>query len=285
MPRSAGRVTVPRVTDIAFYQLDAFTGRRFAGNPAAVCPLAAWLPDALLQQIAAENALPETAFFVPRAGDADFDLRWFTPEVEVDLCGHATLATAYVLMRLLDPARAQVRFWSRSGPLVVDRAGDELTLDFPARPPVPCDMPEGLAAALGAAPRACLASRDLVAEFASAAEVRALRPDLAAIAALPGVFAVVATAPGDGEDGDVDFVSRFFAPAQGIPEDPVTGSAHCTLAPLWGARLGKTVMRARQGGPRKGELTCALAGERVKLTGRAVLVKSGTFYLDDAAAS
>lgn len=271
------------VTEIAFHQVDAFTERRFAGNPAAVCPLDAWLPDALLQQIAAENALPETAFFVPRAGGDDLDLRWFTPEIEVDLCGHATLAAAFVLMRLLDPARARVRFWSRSGPLDVARAGDDYTLDFPARPPVPCDMPEGIARALGAAPRACLMSRDLVAEFASAAEVRALRPDFGALAALPGVFAVVATAPGGGDDRDVDFVSRFFAPAQGIPEDPVTGSAHCTLAPMWGARLGKAVMRARQVGRRGGELTCALDGGRVKLTGRAVLVKSGVLYLDDDA--
>lgn len=267
------------VTEIACYHVDAFTRRRFAGNPAAVCPLRAWLPDDLMQKIAAENALPETAFFVPRAGDDGFDLRWFTPEIEVDLCGHATLAAAFVLTRALEPGRAAVRFWSRAGRLDVTCAGDDLTLDFPSRPPVPCAMPEGLAAALGAAPVACHVARDLVVELPDAAAVRALRPDLAALAAVPDVFAVAVTAPGDAPD--VDFVSRFFAPAQGIPEDPVTGSAHCTLAPLWGARLGKSTLRARQVGRRPGELTCALVGDRVHLTGGAVLVKSGVFYLDD----
>lgn len=285
MPRIAGPGYSAPVTEIACFHVDAFTDRRFAGNPAAVCPLAAWLPDALMQQIAAENALSETAFFVPRAGGDDFDLRWFTPEIEVDLCGHATLASALVLMRLLDPARARVRFWSRSGPLDVARAGDDFTLDFPARPAVPCDMTEGLVEALGARPRAVHMARDLVAEFATAAEVRGLRPDFAALAGLPGVFAVVATAPGGGEDGDVDFVSRFFAPAQGIAEDPVTGSAHCTLAPLWAARLGKAALRARQVSRRGGELGCVVAGDRVVLSGRAVLVKSGTFFLDAEAAA
>ena len=274
---------MPAVIEIACYHVDAFTRRRFAGNPAAVCPLTSWLPDALMQAIAAENALSETAFFVPRAGGGGFDLRWFTPEIEVALCGHATLAAGFVLMRVLEPARAAARFWSCSGPLDVTRDGDDFTLDFPARPPVPCDMPEGLAAALGAAPVACHMSRDLVAELPDAAAVRALRPDLAAIAALPEVFAVVVTAPGDAPDAD--FVSRFFAPRQGIPEDPVTGSAHCTLAPLWAARLGRSTLRARQVGRREGELTCTLADGRVLLTGGAVLVKSGPFYLDDPAAS
>lgn len=269
-----------RVTEIACFHVDAFTSRRFAGNPAAVCPLDAWLPETTMQQIAAENALSETAFFVPRPGTDDFDLRWFTPEVEVDLCGHATLAAAFVLGLRADAPR-RVRFWSRSGPLEVAREGDDYTLDFPARPPVPMDMSEALAAALGARPRELLVARDVVAVFGSAEEVRALQPDFAALSRLPGVFAVAATAPGSGADADVDFVSRFFAPAEGLPEDPVTGSAHCELAPLWGARLGKTVLRARQVSRRGGELICALAGERVLLTGRAVLVKSGTLYLDD----
>lgn len=264
--------------EIACFHVDAFTTVRFQGNPAGVCPLSAWLPDGVMQQIAGENALPETAFFVPRAGSDDFDLRWFTPEVEVDLCGHATLASALVLMRLLDPARERVRFWSRSGPLDVTRAGDDFTLDFPARPPVRRDAWPELARALGATPREVWTSRDVVAVFDDAAQVRGLRPDLAAVAALPDTFAVIATAPGDGED---DFVSRFFAPVQGIPEDPVTGSAHCTLAPLWGDKLNKKVLRARQGGRRGGELVCTLSGERVGLTGRGVLVKSGTLFLDD----
>lgn len=283
MPDPGRRVESAVVTEIACFHVDAFTDRRFAGNPAAVCPLLDWLPDGLMQQIAAENALSETAFFVQRS-DGDFDLRWFTPEVEVDLCGHATLAAGFVLMRLLDPARSRARFWSRSGPLEVARDGDDFTLDLPARPPVSRDMHGALARALGAAPREVLEARDLVAVFDDAAEIRALRPDMAAIAALPGVFGVAVTAPGTGDDADVDFVSRYFAPAQGIPEDPVTGSAHCTLAPLWAGRLGKSALRARQVSRRVGELTCALRGERVMLTGRAVLIKAGPLYLDDDAA-
>ncbi|WP_245913742.1 PhzF family phenazine biosynthesis protein [Nannocystis exedens] len=271
------------MTEIACFHVDAFTDRRFAGNPAAVCPLRAWLPDATMQQIAAENALPETAFYVPRPGTDDFDLRWFTPEVEVDLCGHATLAAAFVHSRLRAGAPSRLRFWTLSGPLEVAREGDDFTLDLPSRPPVPGDMSEALVAALGRRPAEVLVARDLVAVFHQAAEVRALQPDLTALSRLPGVFAVSATAPGGEPDADVDFVSRFFAPAQGIPEDPVTGSAHCTLAPLWGARLGKSTLRARQVSRRGGELRCELAGERVLLTGRAVLVKSGTFYLGDDA--
>nr|WP_276599926.1 PhzF family phenazine biosynthesis protein [Nannocystis sp. ILAH1] len=277
----SGRLT--RVTEIACFHVDAFTDRRFAGNPAAVCPLRAWLPDATMQQIAAENALPETAFYVPRPGTDDFDLRWFTPEVEVDLCGHATLAAAFVHSRLRAGAPTRLRFWTLSGPLEVARDGEDFTLDFPARPPVPQDMSEEVVAALGRRPRELLASRDLVAVFASAAEVRALRPDMAALSRLAGVFGVIATAPGGEPDADVDFVSRFFAPVQGIPEDPVTGSAHCTLTPLWSERLGKPQLRARQVSRRGGELRCEVAGERVLITGRAVLVKSGTFYLGDEA--
>nr|WP_263429378.1 PhzF family phenazine biosynthesis protein [Nannocystis pusilla] len=270
------------VTEIACFHVDAFTDRRFAGNPAAVCPLRAWLPDATLQQIAAENALSETAFYVPRPGTDDFDLRWFTPEVEVDLCGHATLATAFVHSRLRAGAPTRLRFWTLSGPLDVARDGEDFTLDLPSRPAVSRDMSDEIAKALGGRPLELLKARDVVVVYASATEVRALQPDLAAIGRLPGVFAVMATAPGGEPDADVDFVSRFFAPAQGIPEDPVTGSAHCTLAPLWAPRLGKAVLRARQVSRRGGELTCALHGDRVLLTGRAVLVKSGTFYLDDA---
>lgn len=269
------------MTEIACFHVDAFTDRRFAGNPAAVCPLRTWLPAATMQQIAAENALSETAFYAPRPGTDEFDLRWFTPEVEVDLCGHATLAAAFVHLRLRAGAPAQVRFWTRSGPLVVARAGDDLTLDLPALPAAPSDMSEALAAALGARPRETLTARDAVAVFASAAEVRALRPDFAALSRLPGVEGVIATAPGGEPDADVDFVSRFFAPALGIPEDPVTGSAHCTLAPLWAARLGKSTLRARQVSRRGGELTCTPRGDRVLLTGRAVLVLSGTFHLDE----
>jgi PhzF family phenazine biosynthesis protein len=263
---------------IPLWQVDAFAARPFAGNPAAVCPLERWLPDDQMQAIAMENNLSETAFFVARS-DSDFDLRWFTPATEVDLCGHATLASAWVLMREMDRTRSRVVFHTRSGPLVVVREGDDLAMDLPARPPRPVETPEPLAKALGARPDAVLRARDLVAVFARAEDVRGLAPDMAAVAALDGVFAVCVTAPGTGADDDVDFVSRFFAPAKGVPEDPVTGSAHATLVPYWAGKLGKPTMRARQVSRRVGELACRLEGDRVILTGRAVIVLRGTMHL------
>ncbi len=261
---------------IPLWQVDAFTGRPFGGNPAAVCPLETWLPDETMQAIAAENNLAETAFFVRRPDGDDLDLRWFTPRTEVDLCGHATLASAWVLMREIDPSRTRVVFHTKSGPLTVVRRGDELAMDLPARPPAPIETPAALTSALGKRPASTLRARDLVAVFAQAEEVRALVPDMGAIEALEGVFAVCATAPGTGADADVDFVSRFFAPAKGVAEDPVTGSAHSTLVPYWAERLGKKTLRARQVSARVGELGCALEGERVVLTGRAVVVLRGT---------
>jgi PhzF family phenazine biosynthesis protein len=268
------------MADIPCYQVDAFTHRPFAGNPAAVCPLETWLPDATLQAIAAENNLSETAFFVPRG--SDFDLRWFTPGTEVDLCGHATLASAFVLMTVREPGRTSVRFHSKSGPLDVTRAGDRYTLDFPARKAAPIPPPPALGAALhlSAPAEAVLKARDLVVVLPRAEDVRALVPDFAAIAALDA-FAVMVTASGTGSDGDVDFVSRFFAPAKGVPEDPVTGSAHCTLTPYWVERLGRTRLRARQVSARGGELECALVGDRVRMTGGAVMTRSGVFHLGD----
>jgi PhzF family phenazine biosynthesis protein len=261
------------------FQVDAFAARPFAGNPAAVCPLEAWLPEELMQAVAAENAVSETAFFVRRP-DGDFDLRWFTPTVEVDLCGHATLASAFVLFDRIEPNRPHVRFHTRSGPLEVERAAGGLAMDLPARPPAPIDAPDldGLALVLGARPIAALRSRDLVAVFERADQVRALQPDLTRVAALDA-FAVMATAPGGGADADVDFVSRFFAPARGVPEDPVTGSAHSTLVPYWGERLGKAALRARQVSRRGGELACEWRGDRVRLVGQAVLVKTGAIRL------
>lgn len=261
------------MTEIPFYQVDAFTSRPFAGNPAAVCPLEAWLPDELLLAIAAENNLSETAFFVAQ-GDR-LELRWFTPAVEVELCGHATLAAGFVVLTRLAPGRAEVTFETRSGPLTVRREGDALALDLPARPAAPAEVGEDLVAALGARPKAAIRARDLVAIFERAEEVRALRPDMSRLAALD-VFAVGVTAPGGGQDADVDFVSRFFAPAKGVPEDPVTGSLHCTLVPYWAERLGKTALAARQVSRRGGELRCALAGDRVVLGGQAALVIEGT---------
>ena len=257
---------------LPLYWIDAFTPTVFAGNPAAVCPLERWLPDATMQSIAAENNLAETAFFVPSASAAgDFDLRWFTPEAEIDLCGHATLASGHLVLTRLDPRRDSVRFHTKSGPLTVARAGEALSMDFPARAPDRCPEPEGLSAALGATPKEVWRSRDLMAVFETQEDVRGLKPSFDGIRAL-GVFGVIATAPGR----DVDFVSRFFAPLMGVPEDPVTGSAHCTLVPYWAKRLGRSRLRARQISPRGGELDCEHRGERVTLAGRAVQYLEGT---------
>jgi len=257
---------------IPYYQVDAFTGRLFAGNPAGVCLLADWLPDELLQSIAAENNLSETAFLVRR--DVGFDLRWFTPESEVDLCGHATLATAHVLFRHLGLAGSEVRFQTLSGELAVYRLGDLLTLDLPSRPGVECDPPPELAAGLGAVPLAVTKARDYLAVFDSENVVRNLQPDMAALARLD-CLGIIATAPGD----DCDFVSRFFAPGAGVPEDPVTGSAHCTLIPYWADRLEKQEMKAKQISKRGGELFCELKGDRVSIAGHAVTYSTGFIHV------
>lgn len=257
---------------LPLYQIDAFASRPFAGNPAAVVPLTAWLPDDLMQAIAAENALSETAFFAPEGGS--HRIRWFTPACEVDLCGHATLASAFVYFTELEPRRSTVTFQSRSGPLSVSREGELLVLDFPSRPPAAADPLPGLAEALGARPVELWRARDLVAVLDSEATVRALQPDLTALARFDE-FAVIVTARGQ----EADFVSRFFAPRKGVPEDPVTGSAHTTLVPFWAQRLGKAKLRALQVSPRGGELFCEAKGERVAIAGRAVKVLEGTFFL------
>lgn len=255
---------------LPIYQVDAFTDHLFGGNPAAVCPLEAWLPDATMQAIAAENNLSETAFFVGDGGD--YALRWFTPAVEVDLCGHATLASGYVVLRFLEPRRQTVSFRTgKAGTLVVTRQGDRLAMDLPARPAVPAQAPPGLLEALGGAPRDVWRARDYLIVYDRAVEIAALKPDLAALAKVD-CWAAIVTAPG--EDG-VDFVSRFFAPAQGVPEDPVTGSSHCTLAPYWAQRLGKTELEARQLSRRGGALSCTFDGDRVRIAGRAVLYLEG----------
>ncbi len=247
--------------EIPIYQVDAFASRVFAGNPAAVCPLDKWLPDEVMQAIALENNLSETAFFV-KNGDG-FDLRWFTPAHEVDLCGHATLGTAYVIASRLEPGRDEVRFQSRSGPLTVRRDGELYTLDFPALPPERIADDAKVADALGAAPVELWDEMDLMAVFASEADVAGLEPDMAKVAALD-TRGIIATAPGD----ECDFVSRFFAPKAGIPEDPVTGSAHCILTPYWAKRLGKTKLSARQISARGGELMVEDRGGRTLISGR-----------------
>ncbi len=257
---------------LKLYQVDAFTERTFGGNPAAVVPLDDWLPDATMQAIALENNLSETAFFVPR-DDGGFDLRWFTPLIEADLCGHATLGTAWVLFNRLGHAEEAVTFHTRSGPLTVARDGNRLVMDFPAQPPEPADIGD-VAGALGVAPEAVLAAPYALAVLDSEEAVRAVRPDFRRVAALD-IPELIITAPG-AEGGDCDFVSRFFAPTGGIDEDPVTGSAHCILIPYWAERLGKTEMFARQVSARGGALWCALRGDRVSIAGHAAPYLEGT---------
>lgn len=247
---------------IPMHQVDAFTDRRFAGNPAAVCLLDEWLPDATLQAIAAENNLAETAFVCPSVHDG-FELRWFTPAVEIDLCGHATLATAFVLHRLGLANGDELRFATReAGALVVRREGDRLELDFPSRPPGEVPILAGLEAALGVPVRSLWKAKKYMAVVADEAAVRAVRPDLAFVGALDGDGLIV-TARGD----EVDFVSRYFGPQVGIDEDPVTGSAHCTLVPFWAGVLDKSRLHARQLSRRGGELFCRLDGDRVRMAG------------------
>ena len=250
------------------FQVDAFTDVVFGGNPAAVCPLDSWLADATLQAIAGENNLSETAFFVP--ADGAYDLRWFTPVAEVDLCGHATLASAHVVFHHLRPEAGAVTFETRSGRLEVTRCDGGLAMDFPALAANPVTPTGDLAAGLGAAPTAVFADMDYLALFEHEAEVRAIAPDFAALARLDR-RGVIVTAPGENED----FVSRFFCPRLGVPEDPVTGSAHCMLAPFWAARLGKATLRARQVSARGGVLQCGTGGGRVRLTGHAVQYLEG----------
>jgi len=257
---------------IPVYHVDAFTTQPFSGNPAAVCPLETWLEDSTLQAIAAENNLSETAFFVPENGH--FRLRWFTPAVEVDLCGHATLASAFVLFNHLQFSGESIRFQTASGELVVAKSGDNFEMDFPSRPPEPCAPHPNLVSGLGAQPGVTLAARDYFCVFDNEDQVRALSPDFELLNGLDR-FAVIATAPGK----DCDFVSRFFAPAQGINEDPVTGSAHCTLIPYWSQRLKKKTLFARQISARTGELWCEDRGARVSIAGNAVLYSEGTVYV------
>lgn len=258
---------------IAFYQIDAFTLGPFSGNPAAVCPLDAWLDDATMQNIAAENNLSETAFIV--ACEGGYDLRWFTPAIEVDLCGHATLAAGYAVLNYLQPDLDSVSFATMSGELIVTRDGERLSMDFPARAPTAATVSDVLSDALGEAPSEVHLSRDILAVYDDETSVRRLSPDQAKLLAIEEGLGVIATAKGD----TVDFVSRFFVPKAGIAEDPVTGSAHCTLVPFWAKRLGRSQLVAHQVSPRGGELHCEYRGDRVIMSGECTLFLTGSIHL------
>lgn len=259
---------------IPFYQVDAFTCGNFTGNPAGVCVITDWLPVDLMQKIAMENNLAETAFIVPDG--KDWLIRWFTPVTEVDLCGHGTLASSYVVMDLLEPERHGVTFHTmQMGDLVVRKKGDSLELDFPTDTLHRCDLPPLITDGLGKEPAECFMGRsDYLLVFGSEADIRALKPDFRKLAKADG-RGIIVTAPGS----DVDFVSRFFAPQAGIDEDPVTGSAHTTLTPFWSDRLGKTTMTARQLSARGGYLECSLAGDRTLIAGKAILFLKGEIYV------
>jgi len=264
------------MAEYKFFQIDAFAERAMTGGPAAVMPVDGFPADSVMQAIAAENNLAETAFVVAK-GKGVWDLRWFTPALEVPLCGHATLASAEAIFSHLKYDGPEIGFDTRSGRLTVKRLKDgRLEMDFPADMPRRIDAPPTLADALGAKPKEVWGGQYLLAVFGSAAEIRALKPDLFKIAALGGKrMDVCCAAPGDGE---YDVVSRFFAPADGIPEDPATGSAHCTIAPYFSERLGKAELKCFQAYPGRGaDITTRMDGERVKLIGRARTVIEGVF--------
>lgn len=255
---------------LPIFQVDAFTDTIFGGNPAAVCELTQWLPDNVMQKIAKENCVAETAFFL--AVDDGYEIRWFTPEFEIDLCGHATLATAHVITRHLQPALSFVKFYSKSGKLTVSADNDMLTLDFPSRKPEPCPAPQMIIDAIQAEPIEVLQSRDYVLVFDDEDKIKKIEPDLVLLNQIDlGMGGIVVTAKGN----SVDFVSRFFTPQASIMEDPVTGSAHCSLIPYWSEKLQKESMVALQLSSRVGKLFCKNLGERVLISGKAVTYLEG----------
>lgn len=260
--------------NIPIYQVDAFTSEVFSGNPAAVCIIEEWLDDNIMQSIALENNLSETAFIMQR--DGQFKIRWFTPETEVDLCGHATLASAFVLFEEELIEDNTVTFESQSGPLIVEHLDNGLlSMNFPSRRPIACKKPEVLEDALDTNVVATLASRDLLVILENEEEVSNLLPNLELLSRIEEYMAVIVSAKGN----KVDFVSRFFAPNAGIPEDPVTGSSHCTLIPYWSEQLNKDKLHALQLSPRGGELFCENMGERVVIKGKAVMYMKGEIYI------
>lgn len=260
--------------NISIYQADAFTDKLFGGNPAAICPLDEWLPDEIMQKIAIENNLAETAFFVKNK--TGYKLRWFTPEYEIDLCGHATLASAHILFTELGYKQDAIHFETvKAGVLLVKKDGDKYTMDFPSRPAIHIELPIGLAEALSEKkPLEVLRSRDYLLVYESENDIRDISPDFFALSKMDTV-GVIVTAPGK----ETDFVSRFFAPGAGIPEDPVTGSAHCNLIPYWAEKLGKNKLHAYQLSSRKGELWCELKGDRVLISGNAVTYLKGEIFV------
>ncbi|MED3661229.1 PhzF family phenazine biosynthesis protein [Ureibacillus terrenus] len=259
--------------ELPIYQIDAFTGEPFKGNPAAVVVLDEWLPDEIMQQIAMENNLSETAFVVHRQ-KGEYELRWFTPKTEIDLCGHATLAAAFAVFNYLEPSVAEVRFHTKSGLLTVVKEGSLLVMTFPSREGEPCEMPEALVKGLGKKPKEVYLARDYLAVFETEEEIRNLEIDLEELKKLDA-FGVIATAKGNG----ADFVSRFFAPKAGIDEDPVTGSAHCTLVPYWKKMLRKEEFVALQLSPRGGKLYCKDLGMEIQIGGEAVVYMEGKIYV------
>ncbi len=256
-----------------YYVVDAFSEQPFGGNPAGICLLDRQAEDTLMQKIAFENNLSETAFLLKREGY--YDLRWFTPEAEIDLCGHATLGSAHILMNYVDPLMQKVEFHTLSGVLTVTRDGEYYTMDFPSRKPDVCELPELLEEALGVKVLETYHSRDLLAVVDSEETVASMKPDFSLLGKLKEIFAVIVTAPGS----DCDFVSRFFIPNFGIPEDPVTGSSHTELIPFWSERLSKKELTARQLSRRGGYLKCKDLGDRVLISGKAVTYLEGELLL------
>jgi PhzF family phenazine biosynthesis protein len=259
--------------EISLYQIDAFASELFEGNPAAVCPLEEWLPDKTMQSIAEENNLSETAFFVPTANG--FHIRWFTPKDEVDLCGHATLATAYVLYDILGYKRDKIEFDSRSGLLLVTKDNERIVMDFPAQPPVLCDIPKEVIKAFDIAPIECLKSEDYIVVFEREIDILSAKPNLGQLTKLD-LRGVIITA----KSSRYDFVARFFAPKYGVPEDPVTGSAYTQLAPYWASKIGSKRFSVKQVSSRGGELTCEIADDRVLISGKAIKYLEGKINIE-----
>jgi predicted PhzF superfamily epimerase YddE/YHI9 len=254
--------------NLKIFKLDTFTNQTFTGNAAAVCPLEQWIPDELMQNIAAENNLSETAFFVGSNGQ--YKLRWFTPISEVDLCGHATLASAFVVMQKLEPSVSTVSFHTRSGELKVTRKGTGYEMDFPAQPPKPVEPPSLLLEGLSHAPKLILASADYFLVYETQKEIEKIVPKFEILKNIP-LRGIIVTAPGN----ETDFVSRFFGPKIGINEDPVTGSAHCALAPYWSQQLKKSNLIGKQLSARGGTIECSVSGSRVLLSGECVMYLEG----------